>query len=63
MPGTQLISIRPYILAPTEFKELTEKLNDLLEKGFIRPSMLPWGAPVLFVRKKHGSLRMCIHYR
>ena len=50
-------------MAPTELKELKEQLRDLLEKGFIRPSTSPWGAPVLFVRKKDGSLRMCIDYR
>ena len=44
-------------------KELKEQLRELLEKGFIRPSTSPWGAPVLFVRKKDGSLRMCIDYR
>ena len=48
---------------PTELKELKEQLKDLLDKGFIRPSISPWGAPVLFVRKKDGSLRMCIDYR
>ncbi|XP_070002355.1 uncharacterized protein [Nicotiana sylvestris] len=50
-------------MAPAELKELKEQLKDLLEKGFIRPSTSPWGAPVLFVRKKGGSLRMCIDYR
>ncbi|KAH0738661.1 hypothetical protein KY290_037366 [Solanum tuberosum] len=50
-------------MAPAELKELKEQLKDLLEKGFIRPSVSPWGAPVLFVRKKDGSLRMCIDYR
>ncbi|PHT30857.1 Glutamine synthetase cytosolic isozyme 2 [Capsicum baccatum] len=50
-------------MAPAELRELKEQLKDLLEKGFIRPSMSPWGAPVLFVRKKDGSLRMCIDYR
>ncbi|WMV47080.1 hypothetical protein MTR67_040465 [Solanum verrucosum] len=50
-------------MAPTELKELKEQLKDLLDKGFIRPSISPWGAPVLFVRKKDGSLRMCIDYR
>ena len=50
-------------MAPAELKELKEQLRDLLEKGFIRPSTSPWGAPVLFVRKKDGSLRMCIDYR
>ncbi|XP_070057149.1 uncharacterized protein [Nicotiana tomentosiformis] len=52
MPGTQPISILPYRMAPVELKELKEQLNDLLEKGFIRPSVSPWGAPVIFVRKK-----------
>ncbi|XP_070033048.1 uncharacterized protein [Nicotiana tomentosiformis] len=63
MPNTYLISIPPYRMAPTELKELKEQLRDLLEKGFIRPSVSLWGAPVLFVRKKDGSLRMCIDYR
>ncbi|TMW85842.1 hypothetical protein EJD97_022394 [Solanum chilense] len=50
-------------MAPAELKELKEQLKHLLDKGFIRPSISPWGAPVLFVRKKDGSLRMCIDYR
>ncbi|KAH0685639.1 hypothetical protein KY290_017163 [Solanum tuberosum] len=50
-------------MAPIELKELKEKLKDLLDKGFIRPSISSWGAPVLFVKKKDGSLRMCIDYR
>ncbi|XP_070054439.1 uncharacterized protein [Nicotiana tomentosiformis] len=50
-------------MALTEMKELKEQLKDLLEKGFVRPSVSPWGAPVLFVRKKDGSLRMCIDYQ
>lgn len=57
------ISIPPYRMAPAELKELKEQLKDLLDKGFIRPSKSPWGAPVLFVRKKDDSLRMCIDYR
>ncbi|GJY53259.1 putative reverse transcriptase domain-containing protein, partial [Tanacetum coccineum] len=52
----------PYRLAPSEMKELSEQLKELLEKGFIRPSSSPWGAPVLFVKKKDGSFRMCIDY-
>ena len=48
---------------PAEWKELKSQLRDLLDKGFIRPSISPWGAPVLFVKKKDGSLRMCINYR
>ena len=50
-------------MAPAELKELKDQLKDLLDKGFIRPSASPWGVPVLFVRKKDGSLRMCIDYR
>ena len=50
-------------MAPTKLKELKEQLKELLDKGFIRPSISPWGAPVLFVKNKDGSLRMCIDYR
>ncbi|GJV93938.1 putative reverse transcriptase domain-containing protein [Tanacetum coccineum] len=53
----------PYRLAPSELKELADQLQELSEKGFIRPSSSPWGAPVLFVKKKDGSFRMCIDYR
>ena len=56
------ISIPHYRTTPIEFKELKKKLNNLLEKGFIRPSVPPWGVPVLFVRKKDGTLRICIDY-
>ncbi|KAH0689359.1 hypothetical protein KY289_016717 [Solanum tuberosum] len=63
IPDTRPISIPPYIMALAELKELKEQLKDLLDKGFIRPNVSPWGAPVLFVRKKDGSLRMCIDYR
>uniref|UniRef100_M1DFX3 Gag-pol protein n=1 Tax=Solanum tuberosum TaxID=4113 RepID=M1DFX3_SOLTU len=56
IPDTQPISIPPNRMAPTELRELKEQLKNLLEKGFIRPSMSPWGAPILFVRKKDGSL-------
>ncbi|GJT42161.1 putative reverse transcriptase domain-containing protein [Tanacetum coccineum] len=52
----------PYRLAPSEMKELSEQLQKLSDKGFIRPSSLPWGAPVLFIKKKDGSFRMCIEY-
>ncbi|GJY00793.1 putative reverse transcriptase domain-containing protein [Tanacetum coccineum] len=52
----------PYRLAPSEMKELAEQLQELSDKGFIRPSSSPWGAPVLFVKKKDGSFRMCIDY-
>ena len=50
-------------MPPAELKELKAQLNELLDKGFIRPNISPWGAPLLFVRKKDGSLRMCINYR
>ncbi|GJX44174.1 putative nucleotidyltransferase, ribonuclease H [Tanacetum coccineum] len=53
----------PYRLAPSEMKELSEQLQELSNKGFIRPSSSPWGAPVLFVKKKDGSFQMCIDYR
>ena len=50
-------------MAPTELKELKTQLQELVDKGFIRPSMSPWGAPVLFVKKKDGTMRLCIDYR
>ncbi|GJY84621.1 putative reverse transcriptase domain-containing protein [Tanacetum coccineum] len=53
----------PYRLAPSEMGELSGQLKQLQDKGFIRPSSSPWGAPVLFVKKKDGSFRMCIDYR
>ncbi|GKB60722.1 putative reverse transcriptase domain-containing protein, partial [Tanacetum coccineum] len=53
----------PYRLAPSEMKELSEQLQELFDKGFIRTSFSPWGTPVLFVKKKDGSFRMCIDYR
>ena len=61
--GTTPISRTPYRMAPTELKELKTQLQEILDKGFIRPSVSPWGAPVLFVKKKDGTLRMCIDYR
>ncbi|XP_074318774.1 uncharacterized protein LOC141655603 [Silene latifolia] len=61
--GVGPISKAPYRMAPAELKELKDQLDELLEKGYIRPSSSPWGAPVLFVRKKDGSLRLCIDYR
>ena len=61
--GTAPISRAPYRMAPAEMAELKTQIQDLLDKGFIRPSVSPWGAPVLFVRKKDGSLRLCIDYR
>ena len=61
--GTTPISRAPYRMAPTELKELKTQLQEILDKGFIRPNVSPWGAPVLFVKKKEGTLRMCIDYR
>ena len=52
IPGTEPISIPPYRMAPVELRELKAQLEELLSKGFIRPSISPWGAPVLFVKKK-----------
>ncbi|KAL8105920.1 hypothetical protein AgCh_029652 [Apium graveolens] len=62
-PRTEPISKAPYRMAPVEMKELAKQLQELLEKGVIRPSVSPWGAPVLFVKKKDGSMRPCIDYR
>ncbi|GKA94837.1 putative reverse transcriptase domain-containing protein [Tanacetum coccineum] len=63
IPGAAPVARAPYRLAPSELKELADQLQELSEKGFIRPSSSPWGAPVLFVKKKDGSFRMCIDYR
>jgi len=63
VPGATPVARAPYQLAPSELLELSNQLQELLEKGFIRPSFSPWGAPVLFVKKKDGSFRMCIDYR
>ena len=61
--GTEPISIAPYRMAPAELKELKVQMEELLSKGFVKTSTSPWGAPVLFVKKKDGSLRLCIDYR
>ncbi|XP_074326625.1 uncharacterized protein LOC141664569 [Apium graveolens] len=63
LPNAQPISKAPYRMAHLELQELKEQLEELLDKGFIRPSVSPWGAPVLFVKKKDGSMRLCIDYR
>ena len=63
VPGAAPISRASYRLAASELAELRKQLAELLVKGFIRPSASPWGAPVLFVKKKDGSLRLCIDYR
>ena len=63
IPGTEPISIPPYRMSPIELRELKAQLEKLLSKGFIRPSISPWGAPIIFVKNKDGSLRLCIDYR
>jgi hypothetical protein len=62
-PGMTPISKRPYRMPPAELAELKKQLQDLLDKGFIRPSTSPWGCPTLFMKKKDESLRLCIDYR
>jgi hypothetical protein len=62
-PGTAPISKRPYRMPPKELAELKTQLQELLDKGYIGPSSSPWGCPALFVKKKDGSLRMCVDYR
>ncbi|GJY39865.1 putative reverse transcriptase domain-containing protein [Tanacetum coccineum] len=63
IPGASPVVRSPYRLAPSEMLELSNQLKELQEKGFIRPSHSPWGAPVLFVKNKDGSMRMCIDYK
>jgi hypothetical protein len=63
IPGTAPIFKRPYRMAANQLAELTEQLQELLDKGYVRPSASPWGAPVIFVPKKDGMQRMCINYR
>jgi hypothetical protein len=62
-PGTTPISRRPYKMTPKELAELKVELNELLDKGYIRPSSSPWGYPVLFAKKKDQYLRLCVDYR
>ncbi|GKB43941.1 hypothetical protein Tco_0888883 [Tanacetum coccineum] len=63
IPGATPVAKLPYRLVPSEMQELSKQLQELQDEGFIRPSHSPWGAPVLFVKKKNGSFRMCIDYR
>ena len=63
IPEARPISATPYRMAPKELKELQAQIKELLDLGFIRPSSSSWGAPVLFVKKKDGSLRLCIDYQ
>jgi hypothetical protein len=62
MPGGTPVSKAPYRMSTPEMKELQLQLEDLLKKGYIHPSMSPWGAPILFVKKKDGMLRLCIDF-
>ena len=61
--GTSPISMTPHRMAPVELQELRVQLQELIEKGFMKPSTSPWGAPVLFAKKKGKTLRLCIDYR
>ena len=63
VPGTAPISKTPYRMAPHEMSELKMQLQELLNKGYIRPNAPPWGAPMLFVKKRDGSMRLCINYK
>ena len=62
-PSVSPISMTPHRMAPVELQELRVQLKELLDKRFIRPSTSPWGAPVLFAKKKGKTLRLCIDYR
>ena len=63
VPGTAPISLPPYRMTPAELKELKTQLQELVDRGFIRPNISPWGASVLFVKKKDGTWRLCFDYR
>jgi len=63
IPGAGSVSMSPYRMAPAELAELKKQIEELMEKQFIRPSASPWGAPVLLVKKKDGSSRLCVDYR
>jgi hypothetical protein len=63
LPGKRPISKAPYRMAPLELRKLKEQMQELLDRGFIRPSVSPWGSPVLFVKKNDGSMRLCINYK
>lgn len=63
VPGSGPISVAPYRMSPLELKELKSQLEELIDKQFIRPSASPWGAPVLLVKKKDRSMRLCVDYR
>ena len=62
-PGAVSVSRTPYQMSTPELVELKLQLKEMMDKGYIRPSVSPWGAPFLFVKKKDGTLRLCIDYR
>ena len=61
--GTKPVLMAPYRMSASELAELKKQLEDFLDKKFVRPSVSPWGAPVLLIKKKDGSMRLCIDYR
>jgi hypothetical protein len=63
MPGAAPVSKAPYRMSTPELKELQLQLEEILKKGYICPSVSPWGAPILFMKKKDGTLRLCIDFR
>ena len=63
LPGTSPIAKHPYRMGVNELEELKKQIKELHEKGFIRPSSSPWGAPVIFVDEKDGTQRMCVDYQ
>ena len=63
VPGTAPISKRPYRLPVDDLVELKKQIEEMQDKGFVRPSSSPWGAPVIFVAKNDGTQRMCVDYR
>jgi hypothetical protein len=63
VPGAAIVSKNPYIMSTPELKELQMQLEELMKKGYIHPSVSPWGAPVLFVKNKYETLRLCIDFR
>jgi len=63
VPGSRPMSIAPYRMSPLELAKLKKQIEELLDKQFIRPSVSPWGAPVLLVKKKDGTMRLCVDYR
>jgi hypothetical protein len=63
IPGVAPVSLTPYRMSTPELKELQMQLEEILKKGYIHPSVSPWGAPVLFLKKKDGKLRLCIDLR